>query len=267
MGKKVILAIFLVLAITSIIKFINVESPKTLNVKSKNNFHYQAKTYSPIDLDNLMKGPEKDKYVIIDVRTRLEYDKGHLPGAIHAVYFDTEGLIKAAGNKIPITYCAFSAMRGPYATYQLYRAGFKNASLLDGGISAWAEDIQGLDSKDPQVKTVFNHPKNIFPDRPASDYPKNQGEIEINVVAKKYEFEPSEIKVKHGQKVTLNLTSRDVTHGFSLPEYGIEEELLPNEAISVTFVADRIGTFPFVCSVICGAGHDHASMIGELIVE
>lgn len=236
-------------------------------IQSKQNTNnYQAKLYSSGKLDSLLK-QTRDKYVVIDVRSKEEYDKGHLPGAVHADYYDTEALKKAAGDKIPITYCAFSAMRGPYAAYQLYQAGFRNVGLLEGGISAWAEDIQGMESADPKVKTVFAHPMNIFPQRPKSDYPKNQGEVEFSITAKQFEFNPSQIIVKHGQKVTLHLMSLDVAHGFALPEFGIEEELLPKEPITVTFIADRKGNFPFVCSVICGAGHNHASMVGNLIVE
>lgn len=232
--------------------------------QSRPQSNYQANLYSPIKLDELL-NEDNDKYVVIDVRSKQEYDKGHLPGAIHADYYNTRALIKAAGNKIPITYCAFSAMRGPYAAYQLYQAGFKNVGVLDGGISAWAEDIQGMDSADPKVKTVFNHPKNIFPERPKSDYPKDQGEVEFSITAKRFEFNPGKITVKHGQKVTLNLMSLDVTHGFALPEFGIEEELLPKEPVTVTFIADRKGNFPFVCSVICG--RSHTSMVGNLIVQ
>lgn len=232
--------------------------------QSKLQNHYQAGLYSPFELDKLL-GGNNDKYAIIDVRSKEEYDKGHLPGAVHADYYDTEALKKAAGDKIPVTYCAFSAMRGSYAAYQLWQAGFKNVGVLDGGISAWAEDIQGMDSADPKAKTVFAHPMNIFPDRPKSDYPKNQGEVEFSITAKQFEFNPIQIIVKHGQKVTLHLMSLDVTHGFALPEFGIEEELLPKEPVTVTFIADRRGNFPFVCSILCG--HSHTSMVGNLIVE
>ena len=226
---------------------------------------YKPTSYTPQQLQELLK--QKNKYVVIDVRTRKEYDKSHIPGAIHADYYDTDALKKAAGDKIPIAYCAFSAMRGPYAAYQLYQAGYKNAAVLDGGISAWAEDIQGLDSDDPQSKGVFRHPKNIFPDRGKSVYPQDRGEVEFNLTAKKFSFSPNKIVVAHGQKVTLNIVSLDFAHGFALPEFGIEEELLPREPKTVTFIADRKGNFPFVCNVICGRVDDHSSMVGNLIVK
>ena len=262
MNKRLFLFLFLVLILAGISIF----KGFPLTQPGSNADLYRARAYTPRELDQLLK-KDKDKYVIIDVRSKLEYDKGHLPGAIRADYYDTQALKRAAGDKIPVAYCAFSAMRGPYAAYQLWQAGFKNASVLDGGISAWAEDIQGMDSADPKLKTVFTHPKNIFPERPVSEYPKNQGNVEFSITAKKFEFNPREILVKHGQKVTLHLMSLDVAHGFALPEFGIEEELLPKEPVTITFIADRKGIFPFVCNVICGAAHEHASMVGNLIVE
>ncbi len=254
--KKIVIGIvlFLILATLSITQ------------KTASNTSYQAVTYAPVELSNLLKR-DKDKYVVIDVRSKVEYDAGHIPGAIHADYYDTEALKKAAGDKIPITYCAFSAMRGPYAAYSLYQQGFKNVGVLAGGISQWAEDIEEMDSSDPRFRTVFNHPKNIFPDRPKTDYPKGRGEVQFNIVATRFKFEPNEIVVEHGQKVTLHIRSDDIVHGIAIPEFGIEEELPPYEEKDITFIADRRGTFPFVCNVICGRAHEHASMVGNLIVK
>lgn len=122
-----------------------------------------------------------------------------------------------------------------------------------------------MDSAEPKFKTVFNHPKNIFPERKKPETLPKKGEIEFNITAKQFSFSPSQIVVEYGQKITLHMMSLDVAHGFAIPEFGIEEELLPREAVTVTFIADRRGNFPFVCSVICG--HDHPSMVGNLIVK
>ncbi len=250
---KIILIIFVLVIVSFLIYFLT---------QSKG---YKAISFTPLQLQDLLK--KQNEYVVIDVRSKKEYDKGHIPGAIQADYYNTEALKKAAGNKIPITYCAFSAMRGPYAAYQLYQAGYKNAAILDGGITAWAEDIQGLDSEDPKSKSVFMHPKNIFPEREKSASPNDRGSVEFNITAKRFSFSPNQIIVQHGQKVTLNIVSLDIAHGFALPEFGIEEELLPNEPKTITFTADRKGNFPFVCNVVCGRIHDHASMVGNLIVK
>ncbi len=88
---------------------------------------------------------------------------------------------------------------------------------------------------------------------------------EISMVAKQWEFIPSTIKVKKGEKVKLTITSQDVRHGFAIADYGINQDLVPGETNVVEFVADKEGQFNFFCSVQCGSGH--GGMNGLLIVE
>ena len=88
--------------------------------------------------------------------------------------------------------------------------------------------------------------------------------VEINVVASQFEFQPSEIRVKKGDKVKLNVRSIDVTHGLSIPAFDVNV-VADKNGDSVEFVADKAGSFPFRCSVVCGSGHK--SMAGTLIVE
>ena len=89
--------------------------------------------------------------------------------------------------------------------------------------------------------------------------------VEIDMIAKKFEFVPSTITVKQGQKVKLSIKSIDVAHGFGLPDYKIIERLDPGQTVTVEFTADKKGTFTFFCSVSCGS--DHGAMKGKLIVE
>ena len=88
---------------------------------------------------------------------------------------------------------------------------------------------------------------------------------EFNERAFKWAFDPAIITVNKGDKVKLNITSEDVTHGFNLPVFGVNENLAPGKTVSVEFTADKTGTFIFVCSVFCGAGH--SDMAGQLIVK
>lgn len=88
---------------------------------------------------------------------------------------------------------------------------------------------------------------------------------EIEVTAQQFEFIPNPIRVKVGENIRLKITSVDVDHGFSLPEFGINEILSPGGTITVEFQATEIGEFEFSCSVFCGSGH--SNMRGKLIVE
>lgn len=83
-------------------------------------------------------------------------------------------------------------------------------------------------------------------------------------MARQFEFVPNEILVKRGQNVRRKITSQDVTCGFALPDFGINEVLNPGEKITVEFQASKAGEFDFFCSVSCGSGH--AGMRSKLIV-
>ena len=88
---------------------------------------------------------------------------------------------------------------------------------------------------------------------------------EFHITAHQFAFEPEIIEVQSGDKVRLVITSKDVAHGFALPEYGINVRIDPGETEIVEFVADKEGTFTIVCSVFCGA--DHGEMNAQLIVK
>jgi cytochrome c oxidase subunit 2 len=104
----------------------------------------------------------------------------------------------------------------------------------------------------------------------------------ITVTAKKYEYDPSPIRVKQGTKVRLNITATDHDHGFKISPFpdGAEKtgdpglvfsspqdctKIEKGQTVTVEFVAQKAGTYSFRCCVVCG--FHHHSMKGELIVE
>jgi len=87
----------------------------------------------------------------------------------------------------------------------------------------------------------------------------------ITMTAKKYEFDPAVITVKQGDRVKLVITATDREHGIKLAAYDINQKLEKGIPATIEFTADKAGTFPFECSVVCGLGHHH--MKGKLVVE
>ncbi len=62
----------------------------------------------------------------------------------------------------------------------------------------------------------------------------------------------SEMKVNKGDTVLITLTSADVHHSFKIPAIGIGPiEVDPGHSKVVSFVADRAGSFPFLCGTVC----------------
>lgn len=80
-----------------------------------------------------------------------------------------------------------------------------------------------------------------------------------------YGFDVKEIKVKQGETVTINFTSTDGLHDWRVDEFNaFTERVQPGVPTSVTFVANKAGTFEYYCSV---GQHRAMGMVGKLIVE
>lgn len=88
----------------------------------------------------------------------------------------------------------------------------------------------------------------------------------IEVVARKFAFEPSRIEVTEGEMVRLTVRSADSVHGFGIKKFKIAEEV-PRGGLPITieFTATVVGEFEILCSEYCGKGHDE--MAGKLIVR
>jgi plastocyanin len=82
--------------------------------------------------------------------------------------------------------------------------------------------------------------------------------------ASQYEYSPVEIDVNPGDTITIELVSTDVVHGLYVDDYGISVTADPGQTATLTFVADKSGSFRFRCNVTCGALHPF--MIGKLNV-
>lgn len=86
----------------------------------------------------------------------------------------------------------------------------------------------------------------------------------IRIEATSFQFTPGEMKINPGDRVTIELVSKDVVHGISIDGYDFILVSDPGQAASGSFVANKSGMFRFRCSVACG--NLHPFMIGKLQV-
>jgi cytochrome c oxidase subunit 2 len=89
----------------------------------------------------------------------------------------------------------------------------------------------------------------------------------ISIVAERFTFVPSRIKLKQGEVVELRIRSLDTNHGFHIRDAGVNV-IVPKRGkgdARILFRALQKGVFPFDCSKACGAGH--TMMSGQIVVE
>ena len=92
-----------------------------------------------------------------------------------------------------------------------------------------------------------------------------QSERVVKVLAKKFVFVPDTIELEKGETVVFEFTSADVFMGFFAPDFKARSDIIPGMTTKLRFTPDKAGTFPFICDVFCGDGHEN--MAGTLVIK
>jgi molybdopterin/thiamine biosynthesis adenylyltransferase/rhodanese-related sulfurtransferase len=99
-------------------------------------------TITPRELRDLLDSGKK--LALIDVREPVEWDIVHIDGAQlipKASLNSGEGLAKLPQDRMPVLYCK-TGVRSAEALAAVKKAGFSDAVHLQGGIVAWAKQMQ-----------------------------------------------------------------------------------------------------------------------------
>ena len=87
----------------------------------------------------------------------------------------------------------------------------------------------------------------------------------FNIVGRNFAFSLTELRVKKGDVVSINFTSEDGFHDWTVEEFGAQTaQVATGGSASIQFIADKTGTFEYFCSI---GNHRAAGMKGKLIVE
>lgn len=98
--------------------------------------------YSEITQDQAHMLIKNEEVIIIDVRSKEEFDNGHIPNAINIpleTITDTTVIENVAKDKPIALYCR-TGRRATEAGNRLVKAGYKNVMNF-GGISTWKYEI------------------------------------------------------------------------------------------------------------------------------
>lgn len=99
---------------------------------------------------------------------------------------------------------------------------------------------------------------------PSTEVVNGVTERTIHVGVRQWEWDPKSITAKKGELVRLIIHNADVKHGLVIPDLGVNQDI-PEDGAVVEFVASKVGTFEFFCSVWCGEGH--MEMRGSIVIQ
>lgn len=74
-----------------------------------------------------------------------------------------------------------------------------------------------------------------------------------------------ELHVPVNRDVQINISAQDVIHSFWVPQFRLKQDAIPGQMTELRFVATKPGTYPIVCTELCGAYH--GAMRTQIVVQ
>ena len=102
-----------------------------------------------------------------------------------------------------------------------------------------------------------------------------KGAMEVTAVGSmwKYEFlypgnkQSDTLVLPIHKAVKVNLASKDVLHGFSVPAFRIKEDMVPQKNNYSWFIPGELGDFDVYCTVYCGLSHSYMNSIIRVVSQ
>jgi len=87
----------------------------------------------------------------------------------------------------------------------------------------------------------------------------------FTVLGSPFQFDVKEIRVKQGDTVRITFTNTEGFHDWVVDGFNARtKQLQAGQSETITFTADKTGTFEYYCSV---GNHRELGMVGRLVVE
>ncbi len=84
---------------------------------------------------------------IVDVRSQGEYNRDHIPGAVHISFYSIRSGLKEAGvvSQDPVVLYCEHGPRAGIAGFLLFLAGYERVFSLDGAMKGWRKSDYPLE--------------------------------------------------------------------------------------------------------------------------
>jgi cytochrome c oxidase subunit 2 len=76
---------------------------------------------------------------------------------------------------------------------------------------------------------------------------------------------PPTLYMPLGEKVRFKITATDVVHGFWIPAFMIQIQNIPGVENQIEFTAQKLGTYPGRCNILCGRQHSQMLFDVEVV--
>lgn len=126
----------------------------------------------------------------------------------------------------------------------------------------------------------FRHTSNIF-----WNYPKTPDVVKVMVYPQQWAWNfryagkdgtfntpddiitLNEMKIPKGKPILVQIKSKDVIHGFFIPNVRMQIDAIPGQISKMWFDADRTGHFEIACYHLCGTAHYKMKAFLEVLEE
>ena len=125
-----------------------------VNWKVRHDFP-KVKRITPREVANWRNDPKRPQPVLLDVRTKAEFDVSHIPGAQRVDPAADATALSLPRDQPIVTYCSVGYRSGAFAQ-KLQSAGYKNVLNMSGSIFQWANEGRPIESNGKPAAKV--HP-------------------------------------------------------------------------------------------------------------
>ncbi|MFZ3577008.1 cytochrome c oxidase subunit II [Virgibacillus sp. DJP39] len=87
------------------------------------------------------------------------------------------------------------------------------------------------------------------------------------IVAEAFGYQPAKLTVPVGKKVIFKVTSKDVTHSFSIVNTNVNMMVIPGQINTKEYIFTEPGNYLVLCNEYCGTGHQFMKTEIEVVEQ